>query len=199
MALASTTRLFGVSDAKIFPITEDSSSAYTCSTGIDIPGIKNFEITPEILSAKLTGDNKTLDVDSLVQDLGFSFECAKIDNDMLNQLLGGTKSSSGTTPNQKNVYSQLDGDKPKEVQLAFLVDGVDLGLGCVNLHIMKATVTAIPIGGAENAHATLKISGTGAFTKHLFTRGGKTKSMLFEIEEYETLAALSAIVDSGST
>ena len=56
MALKTVTKLFGVDDAKLFPVTEDSETKFTCGEGIDLPGVRQISVTYEMEEKSLTGE-----------------------------------------------------------------------------------------------------------------------------------------------
>lgn len=197
MALRNDTYFFGMADAKIFPITEDSASTYSVDTGIDVPGIKNFSLTPELTEVELTGDEVVLATHTKVKKASFSFECAKLDFQMLQKIMGGRYNAAGTTPNQSNTYSFQKGDLPGFFQLGLLPAGFDTGLGSVRLYLMKCKISAVPIEGGEDAFNTLKVSGSCLYTDKEFTRastvGNNVKGLMFDIIMNETATALTAI------
>ena len=96
MALKTVTKLFGVDDAKLFPVTEDSETQFTCGTGIDLPGVRQISLTYEIEEKSLTGDEKVLDVSNKIKSVSFNIEYAKLSLEVLAQLTGGSYSTSGS-------------------------------------------------------------------------------------------------------
>lgn len=52
MTVKTTSKVFGIDDIKIYPITEDTETAYTLGEAIDVPGAKNLSIDLEIEDRK---------------------------------------------------------------------------------------------------------------------------------------------------
>ena len=69
MAIKTVTKLFGVDDAKLFPITEDSAEKFTCGNGVDLPGVRQISLTYEIEEKSLTGDEKVLDISNKIKSV----------------------------------------------------------------------------------------------------------------------------------
>ena len=83
MTIKTVTKLFGVDDAKLFPITEDSSENFSCADGIDLPGVRQISLTYEIEEKSLTGDEKVLDVSNKIKSITFNIEYAKLSLEVL--------------------------------------------------------------------------------------------------------------------
>ena len=90
MALKTVTKLFGVDDAKLFPVTEDSETKFTCGEGIDLPGVRQISVTYEMEEKSLTGDEKVLEVSNKIKSVTFNMEYAKLSLEILAQLTGGS-------------------------------------------------------------------------------------------------------------
>ena len=194
MTLSTNTFLVGVSDGKLFPVTADSVSAYTCGVAVEIPGIQNFQIDPNILSKVMSGDDADLETYMKIKGCKFSFECGYMDLNLLATLVGGEVVSAGSSPNGLNTYSLLQGDVPGYFQIAFQVTNLTPGIACQDFRLMKCKVNALPLDSKQDEFSTFKISGDAVFTAKQFTRGAKTAGLLMEVVNKETLAALTATI-----
>ena len=193
MALKTVTKLFGVDDAKLFPVTEDSETQFTCGEGIDLPGVRQISLTFEIDQKELTGDEKTLAVSSKIKSVTFNSEYAELSLDVLAALSGGSVSTSGSADTESATFSFSDGDLPKYFQLQAKINGTDsiVGGDC-HIILYKCKASAIPINGVQNDFATYTFDGKGVFTEYKF---GSTspKAKLLDINFNAKAKELSAI------
>lgn len=188
MTISRKTALLGINDLKIFPITEDSSSAFTVGNAVDVPGIRQLSVTFDIEEKELTGDEKTLAVASKIKAVSFSSEYAELSLDVLSALSGGSVS---TNPDGSSAsFSLGDSDKPDYFQLQAKIDGTDsITGGDCHICIYKAKVTAMPINGVEGDFATYTFEGKGVYTAHQF---GSSKSKLIDVDFHSTAVEISA-------
>ena len=185
MTISTKTALLGVNDLKIFPVTKDDSTGFTCGTGIDVPGVRQISLTFEIDEKELTGDEKTLAVSSKIKSVTFSSEYAELSLDVLAALSGGTVTSSEGAQS----FSLTASDKPGYFQLQAKIDGTEsISGGDCHICIYKAKVTAMPVNGVQNDFATYTFNGKGVFTEYLFSN----KSKLIDIDFNSTATALTA-------
>ncbi len=198
MALKTVTKLFGVDDAKLFPVTEDSETQFTCGTGIDLPGVRQISLTYEIEEKSLTGDEKVLDVSNKIKSVSFNMEYAKLSLEVLAQLTGGSYSTSGSDDAETATFSFGGGDLPNYFQLkAQILDTNNEG-GDVHFCIYKAKATAIPLNGVQDDFATLTFDGRGVYTEHEFGEEGSKQTKLIDIEIHAKAKDLTATVDAAS-
>ena len=194
MTLATNSFMVGIADTKAFSVTADTLASYTCGAAIELPGMQNFQIDPNIISKVLSGDDVDLETYVKLKGAKFSFECGYMDLNLLASMLGGTVTSSGTTPNQINTYSLQQNDNAGYVQIAFQVTNLTPGIACQEFRLFKCKIDALPLGSKQDEFATFKISGNAVFTAKQFTRGSKTAGILMEVVQKETLAALTATI-----
>lgn len=188
MALGKESFFYGVADLKIFPITADTASTYTLGDGIDIPGVKNFSVEPNIDSKTLSGDEKDMAVVTKIKSFKFSAEHAKLSLDALKALQGGRITATGET---QQKYSFQDGDKPEYFQLQASVTDADVG--SVTLVLYKCKIESYPVAGKEGDFSTFSFSGTAVFPNKTFDRGSCSKSLPYEIIFDSTVTTLTGI------
>lgn len=194
MALKTVTKLFGVDDAKLFPITEDSDAKFTCAEGIDLPGVRQISLTYEIEEKSLTGDEKVLDISNKIKSVTFNMEYAKLSLEVLAQLTGGSYSVTGSGEEEVGTFSFGGEDLPNYFQLkAQILDTSNDG-GDVHFCIYKAKATAIPLNGVQDDFATLTFDGKGVYTEHKFGIEHK-QTKLIDIEIHSKAKELSATVE----
>lgn len=194
MAIKTVTKLFGVDDAKLFPITEDSAEKFTCGNGVDLPGVRQISLTYEIEEKSLTGDEKVLDISNKIKSVTFNIEYAKLSLEVLSQLTGGSYTTSNDGDNEVGTFSFGGGDLPNYFQLkAQILDTSNDG-GDVHFCIYKAKATALPINGVQDDFATFTFDGKGVYTEHEFEVGGSKQTKLMDIEIHSKAKPLSATV-----
>ena len=197
MALKTVTKLFGVDDAKLFPVTEDSETKFTCGDGIDLPGVRQISVTYEMEEKSLTGDEKVLEVSNKIKSVTFNMEYAKLSLEILAQLTGGSYTKTGSDDDEVGTFSFGGGDLPNYFQLkAQILDTSNDG-GDVHFCIYKAKA-AIPINGVQDDFATLTFDGKGVYTEHEFGVEGSKQTKLIDIEIHSKAKDLTATVDAGA-
>ena len=190
MAVSKKTALLGVDDCKIFPITADTSTTFTCGTGVDVPGIKQISITLEVDEKELTGDEKTLATSAKIKSVTFNTEYAELSQEVLKILAGGTTSSETGSETFRIDENSL----PGYFQLQAQIKGVDLiPGGDAHFIIYKAKATALPINGTEGDYATYTFDGRGVFTD---CKWRESKSRLMDIVYNATATDLAAVTES---
>lgn len=195
MALKTVTKLFGVDDAKLFPIIEDSETQFSCADGIDLPGVRQISLTYEIEEKSLTGDEKVLDISNKIKSVTFNMEYAKLSLEVLAQLTGGKYSTSTTDDGEIGTFTFGGGDLPNYFQLkAQILDTSNDG-GDVHFCIYKAKATAIPLNGVQDDFATLTFDGKGVYTEHEFGSVDNKQTRLIDIEIHSKAKMLTATTD----
>lgn len=189
MTISRKTALLGVNDLKLFPITQDDSTAFTTGSAIDVPGVRQISVTFDIDEKELTGDEKTLAVSSKIKAVSFTSEYAELSLDVLSALSGGNVSTATVSNVETATFSIGSGDKPAYFQLQAKIDGTeDITGGDCHICIYKAKVTAMPINGVQGDFATYTFEGKGVYTQHLFSN----KSKLIDIDFNSAAKELSA-------
>lgn len=186
MPITHVTKVYAVEDAKIAKLTADpSGGSATYATSIDVPGIKEIGVTPEVNSVELRGDNVQLDADSNLIGLTLSVVHAKLHLDVLAVLIGGTVTDAGTTPNQTATYDRITTDSFNYFRLEGKTptNGVDVVGGDVKLSFWKCKLTSIDLGFAEEDYRTVSFEARGVYRL--------ADNKLFAIALRETAAALT--------
>ncbi|MCR4398934.1 MAG: phage tail protein [Firmicutes bacterium] len=158
MPLPTASKILLLKDCRIAALTDDSGAEPTYGTSVDLPGIQTLELTPEMDVKTLEGDGEILDVYSKVRLVGFTWNSAKIPLDALAVLLGGTVTESGTTPNQKAVYS-LGDENPQWFKIEGQAVYVEDGLGDVHVTLYKCKCTGGAAFSLGTDFAVLKATG----------------------------------------
>ncbi|GGQ48812.1 phage tail protein [Streptomyces asoensis] len=154
MPLQRFTRVYGIKDAKIAPLTADPASGTpTYGALIDVPGIKTFEISGDVEVKKLRGDNTQLATNAAISNIQVAVSHAKMSLDVLAAIIGGTVTDSGTTPAQKTSWDLTDTTAtlpPFKLEGVTPPNGIDIIGGDVHVVLHKLTLSAFPdLGFAE--------------------------------------------------
>lgn len=158
MPLPNASKVLLLQDCKISKMTADSGTGPTYDVAVDIPGIQTLELTPEMETKILEGDDEILDIFSRVRLVNFTWNSAKIPLDVLKILLGGTVTLTGTTPSQQNVYS-LASEHPGWFKLEGQAVYAEEGLGDVHVVLYKCKCTGGAAFSIGNEFAVLKATG----------------------------------------
>ena len=195
MAITKVTKVYGVDDFKVFPITADTDSTFTCGTAIDCVGVKQVSLTLEMEEKDLTGDEMTLDTIAKVKSATVSAEVAKLNLDAMALFTGGTVTDS-TNKSTLSIGSNSSGNQ-KYFQAQFQIKTTDNEGGDLHYVIYKAKATSAPFNGTEDDYATFTLDLKGVFTTHKFGSGTAAEHKLVNIELNETATDLAAVVDAG--
>ena len=146
MPLVHNTPVFSIDQAKIYPLTVDTSATLTYGTGVAIPGIRTTGFSPDILAKELFGDNAVIARAAKTRQVNFGLEFAKWDLDVWKILYGtGAIVDAGTTPSQTSTWTLLGADQPGYFKLEYRVLGVELGngnLSSANVSLAKCKITS---------------------------------------------------------
>jgi hypothetical protein len=131
---------FDVHDCKIAPMLTDTSTEDEPTYGawLDVPGIQQFQLNPQFITAELKGDGKTLDNRAKTSGFDVTANYAMLDLQVMKALLGGTYLNTGGV----EASWTLGGDNSiPYVRIAFSIEDVSSGLGNVAVLLNKAKVS----------------------------------------------------------
>lgn len=145
--------LFSVHDLKVYPITAlgDDATDPTYGSAIDVPGVSEVTLDPEVSEALLRGDGKVIDSRAVLDSLGLSFTYGKLTPAVLAAIDGGTVSTNvGSTTTR---YIREADDIIPEWGFAALVSEVDNPGGAAKLYGYRAKMSGGSLFGAsDNEH-----------------------------------------------
>jgi hypothetical protein len=188
-ALSHIFGLFNIDKCMIYPmLTDIAGAAPTYGTGVSVPGIRDLNITPDILSKELYGDAQVLANKTRVRSIKATATHARLNLDALAIFLGGAVTDSGATPSRQSVFSDADATiVPGQFKLVAQILGVDgeiLTGGDAHLTLWKATADTAALGGVMEDFSIPSLSFTGV-------RCMGTGTKRFTIELNETAVALA--------
>lgn len=183
MTLSKQTIVLGIDDAKIFELTEDSASALTYGSAVDVPGIQNIQLSPSFTEKGLKGDEKIMDYYIKLDLIHWSLHSAKVSLDVLSILEGGSITSSGTTPNEVHTYTVKDSSIPKYFKLEAKANYSAGEVGDFHLRLYKCKANSVEVQYSTQDYAIISASGIAIPT----TNNGNIKDYVIN----ETAAAIS--------
>lgn len=195
MAISTVTKVFGVDDFKVYPITNDDTTSFTCGAAIDCVGVKQVSLTFEADEKELTGDEMTLDTISKVKSITVSTEVAKLNLEAMALFTGGTLTNA-TDSATLSIGSNASGNQ-KYFQAQFQIKTTDNEGGDLHYIVYKAKATSTPINSTEDDYATFSLDLKGVFTTHEFGIGADKEKKLVDIKVNKTATALAAVTDGG--
>ncbi|WP_330349275.1 phage tail protein [Streptomyces sp. NBC_00582] len=154
MAISRVTKVYAIKDAKIAPLTADpAGGSATYGTLIDVPGIKSLEISGDVETKQLRGDNTLLASNSSVSNIQVAVTHAKLSLDVLAAILGGTVTDSGTGSTEVSTYDLTGAGAtlpPFKIEGVTPTGGVDIVGGDLHVVLHKLTLAGFPdLGFAE--------------------------------------------------
>lgn len=186
MPISPVTKVFAAKDAKLWPLTADpAGGSPTYGTGIDVPGLKTVAITGSVNNVELRGDNGRLDSASSMGGIQVALNFAKLSHDILSAVFAAVAASSGTTPNQKSVWTLLGTSGFNYVGMTCQSVGADTITGDVQFAAYKLMIDEFPEMGLEEED--YKLSSLSFAASPLLANGKWVGSTL-----NETTAALAA-------
>jgi hypothetical protein len=151
MPLSRITQVYSVQDAKISPLTADpAGGAATYGDPIDVPGIQTFEISGDVETKSLRGDNGLLANNSQITNIQVAVNYAKLSLDVLAAIVGGTVTDAGATPAQTSTWDLAQATAtlpPFKLEGVTPPNGVDLIGGDLHWVLWRLNLSAFPALG----------------------------------------------------
>lgn len=94
---------FGLRDVRLYPL----NAAGTRGTGVDLPVARTFSFKETMSSAELEGDDRVQGAHTFNPMVDWELESGGISMEAYVVIIGGTITSTGTTPAQVKTYSKL--------------------------------------------------------------------------------------------
>lgn len=198
MARAGNLVLRDVDFGVIYPVTADSTAAFTLGNGSEVKGIRKLEVKPEIDTDELYGSAKILDIYAKAKKATFTLENAVLSLDVLEKITGGISISTGTTPNEQREFIWSADDPLPYFQLVSKCDyqGGELtgGTGDSLFVLHKCKMTSFTVGMVMDGYAIGTIEGIAISPN--YTDPTSQKRKLFSIHDRESKAAIALAIDS---
>lgn len=151
MPITHASVVFDVNDCKAYPLTTDLAGASpTYGVGIDVPGISEVGVDPNIVTAELKGDARVIATKGRTDRLSFSCTYGKLSGDVLATILGSSSTDSGTTPNQLATFRLKSPASLPYFKIEFQILDVEEGLGDLRVILYKCKVTGGTLLGSSS-------------------------------------------------
>lgn len=145
--------IFSVHDLKVYPLTAlgDDSTDPTYGAAIDVPGVSEVGLDPEISNATLRGDGKVIDSRSTLDGVTLSFTYSKLAPAVLAALDGGTEEVGAGGSDGITRYVRNAGDSIPRFAFAALVSEVDSPGGAAKIYGYNAIVSGGSLFAASDS------------------------------------------------
>lgn len=161
MPVSHETVVYDVHDAAVYAMLTDAAGASpTYGAKIDVPGIANVGVNPNIVSAELKGDARVMARKGRTDRLVFSATYGKLAGNVLGVILATVTSdiaAAGGVPEYARMRLKSPASLPY-FKIEFKIDDLDAGLGTLKVVLWKCQLT----GG------TLLTGATDAFSQPTF-------------------------------
>lgn len=178
------TILYDVHDCKVYPMTADSGASPTYGTGIDVPGIAQVGINPNIIANELKGDAQVIDRRARIDSFPFTATYGKLDLDVLSVIIETAAGvvDVGATPNQRAYVDIEGGNEPPYFGIAVQFEDTDIDVGMLRAMVWKAKITGgTLLTGQTDQYGQPTLEASGIPTE------SHNKMVRFEIFESEAL------------
>lgn len=144
MPTAHETTLYDVNDCKVYPLLTDVVGASpTYGAAVDVPGIANVSLDPNLVTAELKGDARVIAKKGKIDKFNVQATYGKLSLDVLKVILGGTVTSASGSAK----YSFSGANKLTYFKIEFAIDDAEVGQVVVRLH--KAQLTGGTLLGQQ--------------------------------------------------
>jgi hypothetical protein len=153
------TIIFSVHDLKVYELEAlgDSETDPTYGDAVDVPGVSEVGLDPEITNAILRGDGRVMDSRSSMDSLSLSFTYSKLAPPVLAVIDGGTVQTQGGTTR----YVRKDTDKLGRWAFAALISEVDNPGGAAKIYGYLCTASGGSLFAAsDNEHGQPEFEAT---------------------------------------
>lgn len=104
MPLTTVPLPYGLRDVKLTPYTTDAAT--TLGTSVDLPNARTFSFSESEEFTELRGDDRVVTTRGQGTSVEWDIESGGLSFEILKILAGGTITETGTTPNQKKVFTK---------------------------------------------------------------------------------------------
>lgn len=148
MTAAHETVLFDCHDFKVYAMLTDSSAASpTYGPAVDVPGINQVSLDPNVVSAVLKGDGRTVARRGRTDSFKLAAQNAKLALDAVAVMYGGAV----VDVSGNEAAWSLAGPAPLPYfKSEFKIDDVDLGLATVHFILFKSQLSGGKLAGQQS-------------------------------------------------
>lgn len=162
IAAQGISKIYAVQHCQVATVTADAvGSLITYGEWFDVPGIKSLELSGDMDTKELRGDNRLIDQSSIITGLTAAIEHAKVSLQVLAVLLGGTvadKVVAAGTPYAGKGWSLTSASSPKSFGMRCISAAADAPGGAVAYVMSKCSLSGFPeLGAAEEDYQTVSL------------------------------------------
>lgn len=150
MALGHETVMFDVHDFRVYALLTDVAGASpTYATGVDVPGIAEVGLDPNLVTAELKGDARVIAKRGRIDRFNLSATYGKLDLDVLDVITPAVLTDVTSTRSTARIASPA----PLPYFMAqFKIEDVDEGIGTLNVTLWKCLLTGgTMLGGSTDS------------------------------------------------
>jgi hypothetical protein len=138
-------------------ITDGVGAAIEYDEWFDVPGIKSLELSGDMDTKQLRGDNRLIDQQSIITGLTAKIEHAKVSLQVLAVMLGGTVADK-TLPYAGKGWSLESDAFPLSFGMRCISASADSPGGAVAFVMSKCSLSGFPeLGAAEEDYQTVSL------------------------------------------
>lgn len=142
------TVFFDVHDAKVYSLTDDAGASPTYGAAVDVPGIAEVGLDPNLITAELKGDARVIAKKGRVDRMNLTFTYGKLSLDVLEVVLGGTVADG--SPGAGDAQWALAGDNELPYfAFRFKIEDLETGIGDLHVTLWKCQLTGGTILGSS--------------------------------------------------
>ena len=150
MAIATETILFDVHDAKVWPMLTDVTAASpTYGTAVDVYGISQVGVDPNMVTAELKGDPRVIAKKGRLDRVNVNATYGKLSFDVLDVILDASVAAAGTGSTETQTATLRGGISLPYFKFAAQIQDVDLGLGDLTVVVYKCQITGGSLVGVQ--------------------------------------------------
>lgn len=138
MAAAHEAILFDIHDLKVYALTDDSGASPTYGGAVDVYGVAEVGLDPNIVSAELKGDGRIIAKRGKIDRLNFSATYGRLSADVLEVIAGFDVSDPSADIARARL---LASNSLPYFKAAFRVEDADNGIEDVHVTLYKCQVT----------------------------------------------------------
>jgi hypothetical protein len=138
MAAATETALFDVDDFKVYALTDDTGACPTYGAAVDVWGIAEVGLDPNVITAELKGDGKLLIKRGKIDRLKLSFTYGRLSLPAMAVMIGTTTSAPSANQARGRLLANV---QLPTFKAAFHVTDNDNGIDDVLVTLYKCQIT----------------------------------------------------------
>lgn len=142
------TVFFDVHDAKVYSLTDDAGASPTYGAAVDVPGIAEVGLDPNLITAELKGDARVLAKKGRVDRMNLTATYGKLSLDVLEVIIGGTVTDGAPSANDAQWELLGDNELPY-FAFRFKIEDLETGIGDLHVTLWKCQLTGGTLLGSS--------------------------------------------------